>query len=90
MSPEEEEAVQAELEALQREALVRRPEKGSSLGKQADSSSPLCRSIPNKREWSCPTCQYKSPVLQNGHRRKGRGSKKRVSPSLMCLRRYRF
>jgi hypothetical protein len=69
MSPEEEEAVQAELEALQREAMVS-PARPDTRAVVLLIVSPLCLRLsmarPKPREWSCRMYLHKNQWCQSG------------------------
>jgi hypothetical protein len=73
MSPEEEEAVQAELEALQREAMVS-PARPDTHAVVVLKISPLCRRLsmarPKSREWSCRMYLHKNRWYRSGKSRR--------------------
>lgn len=71
--------MQAELEALQREAMVRHALQSTCSHGCELMSSLLYRSIPRQTEWTFQTFRSKSPRHPSDCRRIGHKSRKRVS-----------
>ena len=79
MSPEDEEAVQAELAELEREAMVSSPSMSKAVGLYRISNEPAIPSIPKTQRVSLPSAPVEEPTAAEATAAEGKSSALRPS-----------